>query len=114
MANTEPSVRPARLVIAFDHSLESGILKIWIDDTLVVNEKLKGRESKKLLVFKGWTGSVNKILEVSPGRHDVRVEVAWENNKQVESTSAKFNSRATLRLEAKVGGLRNNLSLDWR
>ena len=114
VANTEPSVGPARLVIAFDHSLESGILKIWIDDTLVVNEKLKGRESKKLLVFKGWTGSVNKILEVSPGRHDVRVEVAWENNKQVESTSAKFNSRATLRLEAKVGGLRNNLSLDWR
>jgi hypothetical protein len=105
---------PGHLRIDFEHPLESGTLRVWVDNELVVDQRLTSRVHKEALVFKLRRGLVQELLEVSPGNHDVRVQVKWEDNEKTEHISGVFKAGVTKRLEASLGRLRKNLSLDWR
>jgi len=105
---------PARLAIDFEHPLKSGRIRVWVDDDLVLDEGLDGRVTRKLLSFTLRKGSIQQELEVSPGRRRVRVEVRWDDNTRVETITGTFRSGARRTLEARVGRLRKNLSLEWR
>ena len=53
-------------------------------------------------------------LEVPPGLHEVRVEVRWDDNVRTERIVGSFRSGATRRLEAGLGRIRRDLSLEWK
>ena len=107
--------RPARLVIDLEHSLERGTLRVWVDDDLSVETRLDSEARKKLLVLKGRKGSLTQAFAVSPGEHEIRVEVAWGDKKKTGRLVADFKPGSTRRIAAKVGGfLKKNLSLEWR
>ncbi len=108
------SAEVGRLAVDFEHPLESGTLRIWVDDEPVLEEKLSGRVSKNALVFKLRKGTFNDVLEVSPGRHWVRVQVQWEDKEKTEQITGSFKPGVTRRLEVRVGRLRKNLSLEWK
>ena len=72
-----------------------------------------GQASKKGLLFTVRTGSYKDTLEVQPGRHNVRVKVAWEDNERTERLVGVFNAGVTRRLQVRLGRLRKNLSLEW-
>jgi hypothetical protein len=55
-----------------------------------------------------------ELMDVSPGTHEVRVQVKWEDNEKTERISGIFKAGVTKRLEASLGRLRKNLSLDWK
>ena len=116
-AATEPprpaAKEPGRLAIDLEHPLESGVLRVWVDGEMVTEEKLSGRVSKNALVFKLRKGSYSDVLEVSPGRHQVRVQVQWEDNTRTEQVDGSFWSGVTRRLQVRLGRLRKNLSLEW-
>lgn len=89
---------------------------MWVDDQPVVEESFGGRVTKEIAGIKLRKGGLSDALDVTPGRREVRVQVAWEDNTKTESTFANFKSGATYRLKAKLGslgGLRKDLSLEW-
>ena len=106
--------KPARLAVDFEHSLKGGSIRVWVDDELVLEQELDSRVTKKLLSFTLRKGAVQQELEVSPGRHRVRVQVRWEDNDKTETVVGTFRSGALRTLEIRIGRLRKNLSLDWR
>ena len=102
-----------KLAVDFEHSLRTGLLRIWLDEELVVEQRLAGQASKKGLVFTVRKGSYKDTLEVQPGRHTLRVKVAWEDNERNERIVGTFKPGITRRLQVRLGRLRKNLSLEW-
>ena len=109
-----PKQEPGRLRIDFDHPLRSGTLRVFVDDTLALEERLSGQQKKKALVFKRHEGSFRDELEVPAGRHEVRVEVRWDDNVKTERVVGNFRPGATRRLEASLGRIRRDLNLEWK
>jgi hypothetical protein len=116
IAPVGPRIGPAtgRLRIDFDHPLKTGTLKVWVDDDPVIEEKLGSTIEKKALVFRMRKGNFTDVLEVAPGWHEVRVEVAWEDNRKTEKIMGQFKGGVTRTLEANLGRLRKDLDLEWR
>jgi hypothetical protein len=109
------SAEPGRLAIDFEHSVKSGLLRVWLDEEMIVEQRLAGQASKKALVFTVRKGSYKDVLEVLPGRHVFRVFVAWDDNQKTERIVGTFKSGATRRLLVRLGGrLRKGLSLEWQ
>ena len=109
-----PGEGPAQLAIGFDHRLKSGTLKVWLDDELVLEEKLEGRVSKKILSFRLRTGSVDQLLEVSPGRHKLKVNVSWDDNSKSAWSSRNFLAGEKRTLEVSQNLITKDISLDWQ
>jgi serine/threonine-protein kinase len=105
---------PGRLRINFDHPLRSGILRVFVDDEQVAEERLSGQKRSMALVFKVHEGSFRDEFDVSPGVHEVRVEVRWDDNLRRESIVGHFRPDTTRTLEASLGRLRKDLSLEWK
>jgi serine/threonine-protein kinase len=107
-------VTPAGLDIDVDHSLKNGRLRVWLDDELVLDEALRGRVKKKILVYKRRAGHIDKTLEIEPGDHTIIVRVDADGDVLRERISARFESGATRHLVARIGGLlRKHLELSW-
>ncbi len=106
-------VEPARLRIDFDHPLRRGRLRVFVDDELTLDERLTGEQKKTALVFKVHEGSLREELDVDPGLHEVRIEVTWDDQKKVAAIVGNFRGGATRRLDASLGRMRRELTLEW-
>jgi len=84
-----------------------------VDDELTLDERLTGEQKKTALVFKVHEGSLREELDVAPGLHEVRIEVSWDDNKKVERIVGSFRAGATRQLDASLGRMRRDLTLDW-
>jgi hypothetical protein len=108
------SERLARLFIDLEHPLKSGTLRLWLDGDLLLQQALTGRVTQNIAGLKLRKGGMEKLIEVAPGRHEVKVEVAWDDNLKSEAISGSFEAGSTRHLEIRVGGLIKNLSVEWR
>jgi hypothetical protein len=104
---------PARLAIDFEHPLKVGTLRVWLDDELLLTQTLDADSTKSVVGLKLRKGGIDYAVEVPPGEHTVRVEVAWDDNRKSEAITAAFPAGGVRRLEARLGRIRKNLSLDW-
>jgi serine/threonine-protein kinase len=107
---------PAQVTLDFGHSLKGGTLRVFVDDEVVIEEDLDSRVTKRFAGLTLRKGSLLQSFQVKPGRHEIRVRVAWEGKAKDESTWANFKPGSRRRLEARlrgVGGLQD-LSLKWR
>jgi hypothetical protein len=91
---------------------------VWVDDALVVEEELDSRVTKKVVALKLRKGSVEETLEVSPGRHEIKVQVSWDDNVKTQYISGHFSPGVTRRLAAKLGAglggfVKKDLKLEW-
>jgi hypothetical protein len=104
----------ARLSIALDHSLKQGRLRLWVDKTLRLDKRLgNGDVARVALRPRGASGRGG--IEVEPGVHDVRVEVAWDDNVRTERVRATFRPGDRRVLAARLRGFfKKNLSLRWQ
>jgi serine/threonine-protein kinase len=112
-----PPALPARersqLAFDFEHSLKTGTLRVFIDNKLVLEQDLEGRVTKQVVGIKFRKGRIEDVLSVSPGKHEVRVQVAWEDNLKEEVLPGTFATGETRQLEIRLGRIRKNLSLEW-
>src|SRR5205085_12614192 len=83
-ATSSTEAAKSRLRLSIEHPFESGRLITWIDGVLVYETKLQAPASKKG-VFKVREGRAETLLELEPGRHEVRVEVTWEQDRRVST-----------------------------
>jgi serine/threonine protein kinase len=110
----QTSVPMAALAIDFEYPLEDGRLLVWIDGKLGLDQDLAGRLSKSVVGIKIHKGSLERTLGVRPGRHEVRVRVAWDDNVKEETLATTFRGGSTQKLEIRLGRIRKNLSLEWK
>jgi hypothetical protein len=109
-----PIVPPAHLEIALEHPLRSGTLSVWIDGDQVLEKDFRGRVARQVFSLKTYKGTFTETIDVSPGEHVVRVQVAGGDFGESLHIRGEFESGATRRLVAKVGGLlEKDLSLVW-
>jgi eukaryotic-like serine/threonine-protein kinase len=105
---------PGRLRIDFDHPLRTGTLRVFVDGELELEEQLRGQQRKKALLFKMHEGTFRNELDVQPGLHEIRLEVRWDENVRTERIVGSFQSGARRSLEASLGRIRRDLSLEWK
>ena len=109
-----PQAALAHLAFDFEHPLEAGSFRMWVDKKLVYTQDLEGHVTKELAGIKIHKGTIEAVLDVSPGRHVVRVRIAWEDNVKEESLSGSFTAGSTRRLEIRLGLVFKNLSVEWK
>jgi serine/threonine-protein kinase len=112
-SETRPAAKPARVVIDFRHPLETGSLRIYMDDEPVLGRRVRGTVTRNLLAVKLRSGVFTQVLDVDPGRHSFRVEVVWDENRREASIPGRVLSGETYRLEIRLGRLDKDLSLRW-
>ena len=112
-AEASPNPPRARLRLNVEHPFENGRLVVWIDGVLVFETKLQAPVSKKIVAIKIREGHVEKLLDVEPGPHEVRVEVTWDQGRRVGTKVADVAPDSTGLLEVRVGRLSKDLSLEW-
>jgi serine/threonine protein kinase len=105
---------PGQLAIEFEHHLRHGNLQVWVDDARVVDEDFDGRVTRKLLSLELRKGLVQQRLTLSPGRHDVRVDVRWDDNSKSARISGVFRAGAARQLDVQVSRIGGKLSLAWK
>ena len=105
----------AQLEVDLEHPLRRGVLKVWVDDELVIEEALESRVTEDLFVVKLRAGRELKTVDVTPGQHEVRLEVSGDDFSVSRAISGAFDSGATRHLGVRVSGLlRKELSVWWR
>jgi hypothetical protein len=105
---------PGRLAIDFEHHLRHGRLQVWVDDAPVYDAPFDAQETRRLLAFTLNRGVVQEVLTLPAGRHEVRVQVKWEDNVASGRIAGTFAAGATRRLDVGVGRIGGKLSLDWK
>ena len=103
----------SRIRLNVEHPFENGRLIFWIDGVLVYETKLQATGSRRIVAFKVREGRVEKLLEVEPGPHEVRVEVTWDQGRRANTKVVDVASGSTGLLEVRVGRMSKDLSLSW-
>jgi len=105
---------PGTLAIEFEHHLRHGTIEVWVDGAPALDEDFDGRVTRKILALTLHKGLVQQQLTLPPGRHEVRVQVSWDDNVKAGRIAGTFRPGTTRRLEVQIGRLRGNLSLAWK
>jgi hypothetical protein len=63
------------LEIEVEHNFAAANLSIWVDDSLAYTHGLEGTDKKHLVVFHHVQGHEFHTMQVSPGKHRLRVQV---------------------------------------
>ena len=113
---TTTTLAPARaqLVLDVEHPFRVGKLRVWVDRRIVREQEFEGEVDKNLLFTKVHKGRFTVTLDVSPGWHDVEVELRWDQSRKAEQIGAVFRSGVPRRLQVRLGRIRKNLSLEWQ
>ena len=102
------------MTIDFEHHMRSGGLKVWVDDALVLDRPLEGRLAEKFGPVRMYKGRILETVEVTPARHVVRAEVAWDGKVRTVRTTATFRPDSSRTLDIEVLRVLDDLTLDWR
>jgi serine/threonine protein kinase len=103
----------SRIRLSVEHPFENGRLVTWIDGVLVYEMKLQAPVSKRVVGVKVREGRAEKVLDLEPGRHEVRVEVTWEQDRRVSTKVVDVAPASTGLLEVRVGRMSKDLKLEW-
>lgn len=109
-----PAATSARLLVDFEHPLRIVVLRVWVDADKVIDEKLDSRVTKKVAGIKFRRGGLEEAVDVSPGKHRIRVQAAWDDNLKTEEIVGTFDPGQPRRMEVRIGRLRKNLSVEWK
>jgi len=85
-----------------------------VDGELAKEERVAGRITKKVIGLTLRKGVSHDVIEVKPGRHDIQVQVAWDDGERTQRISGMFKPESTRRLDVTLGRLLKDLTLEWR
>lgn len=99
-----PPVAPAVLDIEVEHKFAEATLSIWVDDTLTYTHPLEGSDKKRMVVFHKVEGHEFHAMQISPGKHNLRVRVesgtdSYDQSSTVEGDFAS-GKESTLKINA--------------
>jgi serine/threonine-protein kinase len=102
---TSPAISPAVLDIEIQHKFAQAQLSIWVDDRLTYTHLLEGADKKRLVVFHQVDGHEFHAMQISPGKHKVRVRVESAENSydQSDTVAGDFLSGKENMLRINIG-----------
>ncbi len=85
---------PAMLEIEVEHKFAQAHLSIWVDESLTYTHTLEGTDKKHLVVFHQVQGHEFHAVQLSPGKHLLRVEITSgaSNGEQSATVTGEFVS----------------------
>ena len=96
-------------------SLKQGRLRLWVDGTLRLEKRVGKGTAARVALFVPQGDSPRGAIDVAPGVHDVKVEVAWDDNVRTQRVRATFRPGDRRVLAARLRGFfRTSLSLRWQ
>jgi hypothetical protein len=101
-----PALVGSHIKLAVEHSLETGLI-VWVDGVLALETHLRADTARKS------GGRLEKVLDVRPGRHEVKVEVSWDEKRRLETQIVDVAPERTGLLSVRLGGLTKGLGLEW-
>lgn len=116
-ATTEEGAIPsgkAELALVLRHFVRKGQLRVWIDDELALDTEIRAQEARKLVAVTIREGRFTDTLPVAAGKHEIRVEVEWDDNRRVLNTFANFPSESARTLDLELVRITRNLKAEWR
>jgi predicted Ser/Thr protein kinase len=89
-----PPPDPALLEIEVEHKFAEAHLSIWVDDSLTYTHTLEGTDKKHLGVFHQVKGHEFHAMQLSPGKHLLRVQVSSgaDGSEQSATVTGEFVS----------------------
>jgi len=93
-----PENLEGQLVVGFAQPLEACVLRVWVGDVLVLEEKVR-------------TARKDFWMPVPLGEQPVRVEVLWRGGEKTQSVKGSFIKGEKPRLDVELRG--ENLLLSW-
>ena len=106
-ATDTPAPVRSHIKLAVEHSLENGRLIVWVDGVLALETRLGAENAKKS------GGRLERLLDVDPGRHEVKVVVSWDEKRRLETQIVDVAPETTGLLSVRLGGLIKGLGLEW-
>jgi len=85
-ANSASRISAAILEIEVDHKFAAAHMSIWVDDLLTYTHPLEGIEKKHLVVFHKIQGHEFHAVQITPGKHSLRVQVTGGNLSESSAT----------------------------
>jgi serine/threonine-protein kinase len=107
-ATDTPAPVRSHIKLAVEHSLENGRLIVWVDGVLALETRLRAETGRRS------GGRLERVLDVHPGRHEVKVEVSWDEKRRLETQIVDVPPETTGLLSVRLGGLIKGLGLEWR
>jgi hypothetical protein len=100
-----PSAPPAMLDIEVEHKFAQASLSIWIDDRLTFTHQLEGVDKKRLGVFHHVEGHEFHAMQISAGKHLLRVQVTSDapNSPQSATLAGDFGNGSEQMLHIQFG-----------
>jgi Serine/threonine protein kinase len=92
LASPSPPPAIALMGIEVEHRFPAAYLSIWVDEQLAYTRLLSGNDKKTLGVFHRVAGHEFHAMQISPGKHHLRVQVTAE----ASSGSPAFDGSASL------------------
>jgi hypothetical protein len=77
------------LEIEVEHRFAQAQLSIWVDDRLTYTHQLEGTDKKHLVVFHHVQGHEFHAMQVSPGKHSLKVQVTSDGAAYDQSATAE-------------------------
>jgi hypothetical protein len=111
-ARAAPPRSKSQLRLQIEHGLKDGSINVWLDGALVFDARLRAQIERKILAITVREGRIDKTLEVDPGRHEVRVEVGWDDNRRRKTAMLDVASDSAGVLEIRLS--RGSLDLEWK
>lgn len=109
-----PALAPARLEIHLEHSLRTGVLKVSVDEDVVLEEALEGQLLKKVLSFRQYKGTLRQALDVPAGERTIRLDVQGDEYSTSKRIKGNFASGVTRELRGELKGWPSrDLALWW-
>ena len=109
-----PQAGPATLRVDFQHHYKSGSLTVFVDKKRVLRESLGGDVKADVAGIEFRKGRIDSTLEVKAGRHDVWVEVRWDDNHRSGGLSGTFRAGRVKTLHIRIDRFLKKMSLEWR
>jgi serine/threonine protein kinase len=110
-----PVPPPADVTFTFEHPMKTGTVRVYVDDSVELEEALESRVVQRILSVEIRKGSLEKMLYVSPGEHVIRVEVEGETFTVSRKITGVFVSGQPKRLHGEMTTLiKKELVLYWR
>jgi hypothetical protein len=101
------------LAVDLEHPLKSGTLRVWIDDALVMEERLSSK-AKKIVAVTVRRGTLRQIVPIAAGDHDIRVEIAWDDQRKTGALWAHIEADETRTLEIRMPPVLKTLTMELR